>query len=115
MSIHQLPEQFADLQRFIDWSLPKESERNHKRLTSTMDELRTFYDAMLLRIEAILDYLNQFPLDEMPEDAQRLMYLSFSLCEAAFAVEVYGQTTVLNSFQEYGELDRFIPIHEYGP
>ncbi len=112
MSSNQLPEQFLDLERFIEWALPQETDRNYKRLTSTMDELRTFYDAMLLRIESILDYLNQFPLEQMPEDAQRLMYLSFSLCEAAFAVEVYGQTVVLNSFQEYGELDRFIPLHE---
>lgn len=115
MSTCQLPEQFADLERFIDWSLPKETERNHKRLTSTMEELQTFYDAMLLRIEPILDYLNQFPLNQMSDDAQRLMHLTFSLCEAAFAVEVYGQTAVLNSFQEYGEIDRFVPIHECGP
>jgi len=49
--------------RFITagrWELPTENERHARRLGSTVAELRTFYDAVLPRIDAMLAYLNDF-------------------------------------------------------
>ena len=52
MSQGVLPAQFADLEPFVaDWSLAEERARNHKRLSSSMEELRTFYDAIFPRME----------------------------------------------------------------
>ena len=62
-----LPPQFADLEPFVDWSLPTENTRLEKRLTSTMDEIRAFYDAFLPRATEALTYLNDFALNDMPD------------------------------------------------
>jgi hypothetical protein len=74
------------------------SKRSDKRQTSTMVEIKAFYDAMLARMEEILPYLEQFPLDKMPEDAQRLFYLTLSLAEVAPAVELFGQPSVIDGY-----------------
>ena len=109
MSNGLLPNPFKDLEPFASgWALATERERNRKRLSSTMEELRAFYNAVLPRMEAILEYLNQFPPDKMPEEARRLFFLTLSLAEIAPAVELFGQPEVIDGF----ESSRFIPGHE---
>jgi len=104
-----LSEQFSDLERFVGpWALATERERNRKPLSSTMEEIRAFYDALLLQMEMIIEYLNQFPLDQMPEKAKRLLYLALSLAEVANALELFGQSGVIDGFDP----ERFIPMHE---
>jgi hypothetical protein len=99
MSARQLPESFGDLEQFgIRWALPTENERHARRLASTMAELRTFYDAVLSRIDAMLAYLNDFPLDSLPTEAQALLHLSLSLAEVAPAVELFGQPEVPDGY-----------------
>lgn len=94
-----LPPQFRDLEAYVaDWDLPTESERNRRRLSSSITELRTFYDAIMSRMEEITAYLKQFPIDKQPEDARRLFYLSMSLAEIAMAVELFKQPGVVNGF-----------------
>jgi hypothetical protein len=89
---------FRNLEPFSAWALAKESERIHKRLSSSMEELRAFYDAMLPQMETIVPYLNQFSLERMPEEAQRLFFLTLSFVEVTSAVELYGQPGVINGF-----------------
>jgi len=89
-----LPSRFKDLERFIDWSIPTPGERTTKRVASHIEEVRTYYDAILPHAENILDYLNQFPLDDMPEDASRLMDMMLSLAEIATCIEFYNSTHV---------------------
>ncbi len=104
-----LPDQFADLEPFVaDWSLTEERARNHKRLSSSMEELRTFYDAIFPRMETILAYLQQFPSDMMPEEVKRLFFLTLSLAEIAPAVELFEQPGVIDGFAS----TRFVPGHE---
>lgn len=93
---HRLPGPFRDLEPYLAWALESEDERVARRLASTIEELRAFYDAMMPRIESIAEYLNQFALDEMPGDARRLLHLAFSWTEIASAVEIYRQPRVLN-------------------
>lgn len=102
-----LPDGFEDLERFAaGWGLPSERERNRQRLSSSMEEIQELYDALLTRIEQIIEYLNQFPLENMPEDATRLLHLSLSLAEVAPAVEFYKQPEVVDGFPA----DRFVPV-----
>ena len=86
-----LPTQFADLEPFADWCLEFERERYAKRLDSTMDELQALYDAAFPRLEEALAYLDQFELDELPDDARHLLWLCYSLVNASFPVEVWRQ------------------------
>jgi len=109
MSERLLPESFQDLEPFAAvWSLATERERNRKRLSSSMEEIQAFYEALLPRLEAVIAYLNQLPLDSMTVDAQRLMYLTLSLAEVAPAVELFKQPGVVDGY----DAARFVPIHK---
>ena len=92
-----LPAPFAELEPFAHWSLRTEAERYAKRLSSTMDELQVFYDACFPRLEEILAYLDQFELKELSEESTRLLWLSYSLVNASFPVEVWRQPRVPDS------------------
>ena len=101
-----LPEPFRDLDRFMDWCLPLERERQGKRLASDMDEIRALYDTMLPRMADIIGYLNGFPLDDLPEEAERLLHLCFSFVEVSSATVIFGQPAVIDGF----DAERFVPI-----
>ena len=90
----QLPSEFSDLEQFAQWTLPTSVERNKKRIESPMSEITAFYNAMLPRLEKALAYLDQFSLQEMPQDAQRLMFLTLSLAEVSIAVELFHEPKV---------------------
>ena len=92
-----LPADFADLEPFADWALRTEAERYEKRLASSMEELEAFYDAAFPRLEAAMAYLDQFPLNALPADAERLLWLCYSLVNASFPVEVWRQPRVPDS------------------
>ena len=91
------PAEFADLEPYAAWAVPSEKARYNKRLSSTMDELQTFYDAAFPRMDAAATYLEQFDMDAMPEDAQRLLWLYCALVTVSFPVEVWRQPKVPDS------------------
>ena len=107
MPERQLPEPFADLEPYLAWSLATEKERQRKRASSTMAEIQAFYDTILPRMDAIISYVDQFPLQAMPADAQRLLDLTFSLAEIASAVELFKQPSVADGY----DATRFVPTH----
>jgi hypothetical protein len=89
-----LPLQFAGLEIFTaDWALATEKERHDNLVARTIDELRPFYEAMLPRMDEITAYLNQFPLDAMPADAQRLFDLAMTFMESAHPIDLHWETT----------------------
>jgi len=92
-----LPVEFADLMPFADWALPSERERYAKRLGSTMDELQEFYDASFSRIDAATEYLEQFSMDDLPDDAKHLLWLYCALVTVSFPVEAWRQPRVPDS------------------
>jgi hypothetical protein len=92
-----LPGEFHDLEPFADWAIPTEKARFDKRLASTMDELQAFYDAAFPRMEDALTYLDDFALDDLPEDAKRLLWLYCALVTVSFPVEVWRQPRVPDS------------------
>ena len=100
-----LPGEFSDLEPFAArWSLPTERERYAERLSSSMDDLQDFYDAVFPRTEAARKYLDQFPLDDLPEDATNLLHLLYSLISVSFAVECWKQPQVPDSGAAYLDL-----------
>jgi hypothetical protein len=108
MAEQQLPAHFAELEPFLGWSLATERERTAKRQTSSMAEIKAYYDAMLSRLDEILEYLTDFPREDVPSDVQRLFFLSMSLAEIAPAVENFGQPSVIDGY----DYSRFVPIHD---
>ena len=92
-----LPSDFADLEPFVEWAIPTERARYDKRVASTMDEMQAFYDIALPRMEDALVYLEQYTMDNLPEDAKRLLWLYCSLVTVSFPVEVWRQPRVPDS------------------
>jgi hypothetical protein len=100
-----LPAEFADLEPFAaEWCLPTERERFAKRMSISMDEIQAFYDAFFPRAEAAIVYCDKFPLDELPDDAERLLQLLYSLVMASFPVEAWRQPHVPDSGAAYLDL-----------
>jgi hypothetical protein len=92
-----LPAQFSDLEPFSGWCLATEGERYAKRLSSSMDEMQVFYDAVFPRLEEILAFLDALELDSLPDDAHQLLLMTYSLVNVSFPVEVWGQARVPDS------------------
>ena len=100
-----LPAEFSDLEPFAaKWSLTTEHERYATRLSSSMDDMQAFYDTAFPRAEAAVEYLDQFTLDELPEDALNLMRLLYSLISISFAIEAWRQPHVPDSGAAYLDL-----------
>jgi hypothetical protein len=89
-----LPPGFADLEPFAEWALATEADRYQRRLTSTMDELQTFYDAAMPRLEDAAAYLELLPLHDLPDDSVRLLRICYSVINVSFAIEAWRQPRV---------------------
>ena len=85
-----LPSAFANLESLAcDWAVPTEQERTARRLASDFSQIKAFHDVMLPQLEAIFEYLNRFPLDTMPDDCHRLLYMALAVAEVAPAIHFY--------------------------
>jgi len=97
---NKLPDGYADLQPFVaDWALRTEAERTARRHGSDMSAIQSFYNAILARIDEILQVeLNECNLDNLTAEQKRLHYLTLSLCEIAPSIELYKQQGVVDGF-----------------
>lgn len=90
-----LPSQFGDLLRFTDkWIISTEAGRHHERLNSSFEELKDLYDTMLPRMDEVIQYLNGFKLEELPEKENNLMTLALSFMEVTVAVECFKRAGI---------------------
>lgn len=106
MAERQLPPEFSDLEPLVaEWCLDSEPERYAKRLSSTMDEIQAFYDAIFPRAEDAIRHLEQFPLDALPDDAHRLLKLLYSLIVISFPVEIWRQPNIPDTSTASFELE----------
>ena len=109
-----LPGEFNDLEIWCDsWCHSNTNDRNAARYAHSMDQINAFYDALLPRAEAALDYLSQFQLGELPEDAQHLMHLMLSLAEIGPAVEWFGQPQVIDGYDPL-DFPLVLPLSDIG-
>ncbi len=107
-----LPPGFEDLEPFLDWARPTEAERNAKRWAATMEESQRFYDAMLARGAAALEYLGQFELAEIAGPDARLLDMCLALAEVSATIEMYENPQPKYVFP----IERFVPVHDtWGP
>ena len=108
-----LPAGFEDLETWVaDWAMPTQNTRWDKRLASTREELKAFYNAIQPRVEAILEHADKFEIGHLPESSARLYDLALMLAEIAPNVELYdGNPRVPHSFEE----KRMIAVHGNDP
>lgn len=94
-----LPQQFAELEPLVtEWAIEDGHQRYLKRVNSSMEELKAFYEQVFPRGREAIDYIDRFDYREpLPEDAANLRNLIFSLITVALAVEVWKQPRVKHS------------------
>ena len=104
-----LPPGFEELETWAGaWALPTQNTRWDKRLASTREELKAFYNAVLPHLERILDHVDEYALGKLPEHSATLFDLALMHAEIAPNVELYdGDPNVPHSFEE----KRFIAVH----
>ena len=88
------PAGFEDLAPWSDWVLHGEKARYEKRVSSSMEELQAFYDAVFPRLADACVYLEQYPLDELSDEGINLLWLMCSLITVSFPVECWRQPRV---------------------
>jgi hypothetical protein len=94
-----LPAEFAGLLPFVaDWALETEERRQKKRATSTLAEVRAFYDAAFPHLPAIIAWLDRYALADLdagrlPPEAKRLHLIALACMEASHPVEMGWSAT----------------------
>jgi hypothetical protein len=84
---------FSNLDQYVAaWGLPTVEERIVKRTTSTLDEMQKFHDAMLPSLENIINFLNEFPCEEIPEEYVPLKNTVLSLLHVDRSVNKWHKT-----------------------
>ena len=92
-----VPDAFPELAPFVDWALEPERARTEKRAVAAMEDICAFYDAMMLRIDEVLDYLEGYFGSDMPPQARRLYLMSLSLVEVTTTVEFYKRQASIHA------------------
>lgn len=99
MTSTSIPKGFEDLEVWCaDWALPGEQERFMKRINTSVDSIRKFYDAILPRMDAALEHLKGFPVTGLPQAEENLMRLALSYVEVSRIFEVWNQHDVRADF-----------------
>ena len=94
-----LPEGYRDLAWLADWALPTERQRHSKRIGTPLPEIQRVYDALLPRIEPMIAYLDQFPINDLPPAEANLMLLALVFVEVSPSVELLHSPTVPDGFE----------------
>ena len=62
-----------------------------------MEELVEFHDAFLPRLEEAIAFCDRHPLDDLPDDVERLLQLVYSLAMVSMAVEIFHQPKTVDA------------------
>ena len=94
-----LPAEFSQLEHLVpEWAIEDGHERYVKRVNSSMDEIRAFYDKVFPHAEEAVAYIDKFDYSEpLPEDVANLRNLLYSLITVSLAVELWKQPRVTHS------------------
>lgn len=97
MSTSRLPDLFSDLEPLVEhWCLPTEQARYLKLHSVNIEDLRAFYQQMLPRMEAVLQYLNQFKVSDLPPAERCLFDLAMTFAETAHPIDLGWQDVDFN-------------------
>lgn len=91
----KLPEQFRELEKWLDWSLATEGQRYAKRAGSSLDELHAFSGAMTPYMHDIIGHLSKIPWGEpLSEEDESLYRLGLSYMEATVPLDLRWKSPV---------------------
>jgi hypothetical protein len=88
-----LPDGFADLRHLGEWIVPTEEGRHRKKIASDLETVRTFYQTMSPRMEAIIQHLNGVAWETMGPADKNLFLLASAFMEVSHPIELGWKTT----------------------
>ena len=98
MTERQLPEGFSDLEQWVDdWALTTRAERYAARLDRPYGELVAFYDGIAPHAERAIAHLDRLDIDNLGQEATRLMHLLYSMILVSYAVNIFKQNRIPDS------------------
>ncbi|KUI17635.1 hypothetical protein AU193_14665 [Mycobacterium sp. GA-1285] len=94
-----LPPEFSHLEHLVpEWAIEDGHARYVKRVNSSMEQIRAFYDEIFPHAEEAVAYIDKFDYSEpLPEDVANLRNLLYSLITVSLAVELWNQPRVKHS------------------
>ncbi|OBB55920.1 hypothetical protein A5757_02410 [Mycobacterium sp. 852013-51886_SCH5428379] len=94
-----LPREFSHLEHLVDeWAIEDGHQRYLKRVNSSMEQIRAFYDEIFPNAEDAVAYVDKFDYAEpLPDDVANLRNLLYSLITVSLAVELWNQPRVKHS------------------
>jgi hypothetical protein len=97
-----LPEAFRDLEPLCAvWALPSINERVNARLSHSLIELQSVYEALISRADKAMEYLDERDLDALAPEDSRLLMLMLSLAHVSISVEIQGGVWPPNTSAPY--------------
>jgi hypothetical protein len=85
-----LPEGFEPLLPYVSaWSGLDEMGRMNKRVASSIQDLKAFYDAGVQLFPEIMAYLHKRPIGSLTPSEDTLFKLALALLEISYTFEVY--------------------------
>jgi hypothetical protein len=94
-----LPPEFSQLEYLVqEWAIEDGHARYLKRVNSSMEQIRVFYEAVFPHAEEAVAYIDKFDYSEqLPDDVANLRNLLYSLITVSLAVELWKQPRVKHS------------------
>ncbi|BDB41791.1 MULTISPECIES: hypothetical protein [Mycobacterium] len=94
-----LPQEFSHLEHLVpEWAIEDGHQRYVKRVNSSMDQIREFYDQVFPCAQEAVAYIDKFDYSEpLPDDVANLRNLLYSLITVSLAVELWNQPRVKHS------------------
>ena len=87
----KLPKAFEHLSGHLGWAMWEEKDRMERQVSSTVEELAEFYDAMLPHTGEIYKHLEKLDVSaEMSEEDRTLFSLAIAFAEIVDGVEYYS-------------------------
>jgi hypothetical protein len=96
---NSLPAQFQELEEFLDWALPTETQRRQHRESCDMEEIQKFYDAVLPKVPSILDHFRAAEMasggaDHVDVETKLLFRLMLAFSCASLSTELHKSPVV---------------------
>ena len=94
-----LPPEFSQLEHLVaEWAIEDGHKRYVKRVNTSMDDIKAFYDEVFPFAEEAVAYIDKFDYAEpLPDDVANLRNLLYSLITVSLAVELWKQPRVKHS------------------
>ncbi len=97
--VKKMPPEFVELEPFLDWARPSETQRRQYRESLEMDEISEFYDAVLPHANAVFDHFRKAESeaggpDLVSPETRTLFTLMLAFSEASLSVEMHKSPIV---------------------